>query len=332
MRDSGLKNEINVGKILVSGSLALKPKTQTGVYIFEEKDKDSGVISGKLTKPKYDENELLRAIDTTIIELIPPPPPEVEDTVPRRIYNPVTQSVIDLTAEVTQLNKEIDDLRAKVIELEIVTESLRIDVDRESLAAATAQNESFQYGTRIESSITDLQNAIQKATSEAIQRVSLTARVASLEEQNREYREKLEGKDAKLAEGAKVGMEISVKVLKKGDEGGDDILVNARPKDKGDVTWINGPDIEVYNFGSEDVTVTFETSGETKDAYQTPSSFTLEAKAKKTIALSTNKGKVKDLKTGRDKLYRGSLIAKTKSSSVTLTAGLQLQRGAKFSP
>jgi len=144
MKNTGLKNEINVGRILVSGSLALKPKTDTGVYIFETKDTDRGVISGKLTKPKYDEDELLRAIDTTIIELIPQEPPPVEDTVPRRVYNPVTQSVIDLTAEVTQLNKEIDDLRAKVIELEIVTESLRIDVDRETIASSTAQNESFQ--------------------------------------------------------------------------------------------------------------------------------------------------------------------------------------------
>ena len=115
MKNTGLKNEINVGRILVSGSLALKPKTDTGVYIFETKDTDRGVISGKLTKPKYDEDELLRALDTTIIELIPQEPPPVEDTVPRRVYNPVTQSVIDLTAEVTQLNIEIDDLRAKVI-------------------------------------------------------------------------------------------------------------------------------------------------------------------------------------------------------------------------
>ena len=333
MKDTGLKNEISVGKILVSGSLALKPKTQTGVYLFDEKDKESGVIFGKLTKPKYDETELLKSIDTTIIELIPQPPPPVEDTVPRRIYNPVTQSVIDLTAEVVQLNKEIDDLRAKVIELEIVTESLRIDVDRESLSAATAQNESFQYGTKIQSSIVDLQNAIQKATSEAIQRVSLTARVSSLEEQNREYREKLEGKDAKLAEGSKVGMDISLKVLKKADEAGDDILFNTRPgKDKGNVNWINGPDVEVYNFGSESVQVSFESSGETKDALQAPASFTLEAKAKKVILLSTNKDKVKDIKNGRDKLYKGSFIAKTTSSTVTLTVGLQLQRGAKFSP
>jgi hypothetical protein len=333
MKNTGLKNEVGVGKILVSGSLVINTKNNSGVYTFDNKAENSGIIFGKLTRPVYDEDELIKAIDTQIFELLPTEPPPVEDTVLRRIYNPVTQSVIDLTAEVTQLSKTIDDLRAKVIELEIVTESLRIDVDRESLSAATSQNESFQYGTKIQSSITDLQNAIQKATSEAIQRVSLTARIASLEEQNREYKEKLEGKDAKLAEGSKVGMDISLKVLKKADEAGDDVLFNTRPgKDKGNVNWINGPDVEVYNFGNESVTVSFETSGETKDALQAPASFTLEAKAKKIIILSTNKDKVKDIKNGRDKLYKGSFIAKTPSSTVTLTVGLQLQRGAKFSP
>ena len=335
MSNSGLKNEQYVNKILVSGSLALKPKTQTGVHVFDKKE-NLGLISGKLTKPVYDEAELERAVDTIIVELLPQPLPEVEDTVPRRVYNPVTQSVIDLTAEVVKLNKDIEDLRAKVTELEIVTESLRIDVDRETLASSTAQNEAFQYGVKIQSSIGDLQNAIQKATTEAIQRVSLTARVAALEEQNRVYKEQIEGRDAKVAEGAKVGMDISVKVIKKGQEGGEDILFNSKADAKGEVTWINGPDIEVYNFTDESVNVTFESTGETGDTLQKLSEITLEGKAKKTIVLSQNKGAVKDkvpakaIGTSRDHLYKGSLIAKTKASSVTLTVGLQKQRGNKF--
>jgi len=335
MSNSGLKNEQYVNKILVSGSLALKPKTDTGVYVFEKKE-NLGLISGKLTKPIYDEAELERAVDTVIVELLPQPLPEVEDTVPRRVYNPVTQSVIDLTAEVVKLNKDIEDLRAKVTELEIVTESLRIDVDRETLASSTAQNEAFQYGVKIQSSIGDLQNAIQKATTEAIQRVSLTARVSALEEQNRAYKEQIEGRDAKQAEGAKVGMDISLKVIKKGQEGGEDILFNSKADAKGNVTWINGPDIEVYNFSDEAVDISFESTGETGDTLGKVASIKLEPKAKKTIVLSQNKDAVRDkvpakaVGTSRDKLYKGSFIAKTTASTVTLTVGLQKQRGNKF--
>ena len=336
MIKSGLKNEDKVSELLISGSLAIKTKNNSGVHIFEDKNLEAGIIFGKLTKPKYDENEVLKSIDTTIIELLPIEPQPLDDTVPRPIYNEATQSIIDLTEEVTELNTIVLDLTAKVSELEIVTQSLRIEVDNQSLNAAQSQNNAAQIGLKIETSVVDLSNAIQKATSEAIQRTSLTARIASLEEQNRELKEKLDGKDAKLAEGSKVGMDISLKVVKKGQEGGDDILFNSRANAKGEVTWINGPDVEVYNFSNESVTVSFESTGETGDALEKIASVTLEPKAKKIILLAPNKGAVRDktpaksIGTSRDKLYKGSLIAKTKSSTVTLTVGLQKQRGNKF--
>jgi hypothetical protein len=333
---SGLKNEKKVSELLLSGSLAIKTKNESGIHLFEEKNAEAGIISGKLKNAKYDENEVLKSIDTTIIELLPIAPPPLDDTVPRPIYNEATQSIIDLTEEVTRLNEQVLDLTAKVTELEIVSESLRVEVDAQSIYTAEAQNNASQVGLKIQTSVVDLSNAIQKATLEAIQRVSLSSRIASLEEQNRQYKEILDGKDAKLAEGSKVGMDISLKVLKKGQEGGEDILFNSRASAKGEVTWINGPDIEVYNFGSEAVDVSFESTGETGDTIQKVANITLESKAKKTIVLSQNKGAVKDkvpanaVGTSRDKLYRGSFIAKTKSSTVTLTVGLQKQRGNKF--
>ncbi len=330
MSNSGLKNEQYVNKILVSGSLALKPKTDTGVYIFEKKE-NLGLISGKLTKPVYDEAELERAVDTVIVELLPQPLPEVEDTVPRRVYNPVTQSVIDLTAEVIKLNKDIEDLRAKVTELEIVTESLRIDVDRETLASSTAQNEAFQYGVKIQSSIGDLQNAIQKATSEAIQRVSLTARVSALEEQNRAYKEQIEGRDAKLAEGAKVGMDFSVKVITQGSESiPEDLAFRTRVKDDGKGSWLKGPDVEVYNFTDEEVSISSVLEGDTKGYLKAPATFTLNGKERKTFKIETDTGAIDKIKGGSDKSYKGSIIFKSKSSNVTLSFVLQRQVGAKF--
>jgi hypothetical protein len=331
MSNTGLKNEIGVGKILISGSLVINTKNDSGVYTFDKTKENSGIVFGKLTKPSYNEDELLKVVDTEIFELIPQDAPPEEDTVPRRIYNPVTQSVIDLTAENIELNKQIDDLRAKVTELEIVTESLRIDVDRESIASATAQNEAFQYGTRIQSNVVDLQNAIQKATLEAIQRVSLTARVASLEEQNRAYKEQIEGKDAKLAEGAKVGMDFSVKVITKGSETiPEDLAFRTRVKDDGRGTWLKGPDIEVYNFTEEAITISTEQEGETKGYLENISGFSLNGKERKTLKINTNTKAIDKIKGGSDKSFKGSIIFKSKSSTVTLSFVLQRQVGAKF--
>ena len=65
MINTGLKNENKVSELLISGSLAIKTKNESGVHVFEDKNTEAGIISGKLTKPKYDEDEILKSIDTS---------------------------------------------------------------------------------------------------------------------------------------------------------------------------------------------------------------------------------------------------------------------------
>jgi hypothetical protein len=187
---------------LISGSLGIKSKSTYGINLFEEIDVKDGVTAAKLVKPKYDNAELLKSIDTQIVELIPITAPDLPDTVLRSIYNDATQSIINLTNEIQDLNVEISDLTGKVKELEIVSQSLRVEVDNEALIAAASQNQTTTATSKIQTTIVELQNAIQKATSEAIQRVSLFARNQSLKEQNDLLREELFGKKAKLEAGA----------------------------------------------------------------------------------------------------------------------------------
>jgi hypothetical protein len=187
---------------LISGSLGIKSKSTYGINLFEEFDVKDGVTAAKLVKPKYDNAELLKSIDTQIVELIPITAPDLPDTVLRSIYNDATQSIINLTNEIQDLNVEISDLTGKVKELEIVSQSLRVEVDNEALIAAASQNQTTTATSKIQTTIVELQNAIQKATSEAIQRVSLFARNQSLKEQNDLLREELFGKKAKLEAGA----------------------------------------------------------------------------------------------------------------------------------
>lgn len=182
MSKTGLKNETQVGKILVSGSLALKEKNSAGLRLFEQSDDGDGIISGKLVRPKYNITELKKSIDTNIFELIPQEAPALEDTVLRSVYNVVTQSVNDLTIQVENLSNTILDLRAKVSELEIVSESLRIEVDNEKLRAGINENQATIANSQIATTTLDLQNAIQNSINEAIERVSLSARNQALQE------------------------------------------------------------------------------------------------------------------------------------------------------
>ena len=218
MMQTGLKNEKLVGKILVSGSLTITQNTgSTGFTLIDESDPNSGVISGRLTKPGYNNSELIKSIDTTIAELIPISAPELPDTVLRSIYNPVTQSVIDLTSQIQTLNTQILNLEGKISQLEIVSQSLRIEVDNQTLVAATSQNQTSQANSKVQSSIIDLQNAIQKATSEAIQRVSLFARNQSLQQEIDSLRSQLNAKNQAVAAGGVSTGQLSTVVFEKGD-------------------------------------------------------------------------------------------------------------------
>lgn len=336
MINTGLKNEKKVQEIIISGSLAIKTKNQYGVHVFSGSIDDDGIISSKLTKPKYNKEELIKSIDTTITELLPVQAPELPDTVLRSVYNPVTQSVIDLTKEIERLNGIIGGLNSKINELQIISQSLRVEIDSKDLVVATSQNQTSQANSKVQSSIIDLQNAIQKATAEAIQRVSLTAINKSLEQENTTLREQLFGKTAKQAEGAKVTDDFSARVINKAEVQYADLTFRARAKDDGRGSWINGPDIELKNFTKEDVTVTFSEEGDIKGMFNPISSITIKPNEEKKISVSTNKSKVDNFSpkagfgfTG-DREYKGNLILKSGKGTINIPVSLQKMRGDKW--
>ena len=322
--NTGLKNETKISELLVRGSGAITTKNEFGVHIFSGSVVDDGIISGKLQKPKYNIEEIKKTIDIVITELIPPPVEPLPDTVLRSVYNPVTQSVIDLTSEVQILNGIVTNLQSKVTELQIVSQSLRIEIDSKELLVATAQNQTTQANSKISTSVVELQNAVQKATNEALQRVSLFARNQSLQTENENLKDQLFGKAAKIAEGAKVGQEFSVKSIAKSDTNLGDLAFTAKWDGNGSVLWINGPDIEVYNFSKDAVTLSFFPSGQVGDVFYTPSSVTLQPSETKFVKIATKPNVISD-KPPRSAnqgnvTYTAALTVKSKTSSATLSA------------
>lgn len=332
---TGLKNETFVDKLLISGSSALKKKNN-GINLFEEIDTEDGVVSSKLTKPKYNKEQLIKSIDTTIIELLPVEVPELPDMVLRSIYNEALAEIEERDKTIRDLNVKISELESRVRELEAELENLRAELDAEKILSANYQNTNQQSVSKVQTTITDLQNALQRATSEAIQRVSLTARVEALAEENARLKDVLEGKQAKQAEGAKVGSDISVKVINKADEKYPDITFRGRAKDDGNGSFINGPDIEFYNFTTEDVTVDFSQTGVAAGMIDTPKSFTIKPKETIKIAVKNNAKKCDafapsaGVGTSSDKSYTANLVVKTNKSTLNIPMALQKQRGKNW--
>jgi len=191
MVKSGLKNESLISELLRSGSSAIKTKNEFGVHIFSGSIENDGIISGQLTKPKYNQQELIKALDTVIVELIDIEPPITEPTILTSTFNEATKSVEDLTDVVEALNDTVLRLDGKIKELEIVTQSLSIELDSRDLNVTVLENQLQGMASKVESSTFDLQNALQKATAESIQRVSLAARNLSLTQENDLLKEQL---------------------------------------------------------------------------------------------------------------------------------------------
>lgn len=195
---TGLRNEDKISELLVSGSLAIKTKNEFGIHVFSGSVADDGIVSGKLTKPKYNEVEVIKSIDTNIVELIPVEAPDLPPTILLTSYNQANQLIADLTLQVERLNNVTLNLASKVKELEITTQSLLVEMDSKDLLLAVSQNQTQQANSKIESSIVSLQNSIQKATAESIQRVSLSARNTSLLQENTLLNEQLTSAQAQI--------------------------------------------------------------------------------------------------------------------------------------
>jgi hypothetical protein len=339
MAKTGLQNEALISELLISGSSSpIISKNEFGVYSFAQENRTDGVISGQLTRPKYNETELVKSVDTVIFELLPPEAPPFDDRIPRPIYNEVTQSVIDLTEQVVDLTTLVFELRAKVQDVEIVSESLRVDVDLQNLNVAASQNQTQQVTTKITSTITELQNSIQKGVAESIQRVSLFARNQALEQELTVLRDTLFGKQAKQAEGSKVTDDIAAKMLNKSEEKYQDIVFRGRAKDDGNGTFINGPDIELKNFTKDKVTISFKFDGGNANAFNKIADITLNEGEQKVIKVTTIKKAVDGFRpsggfgfTG-DREYTGNLIIKSPKGSITFTTSIQKMRGTNFTP
>lgn len=336
MANGGLKNESLIKRIIEKGSTALKSRNLFGVNVFSGSIDDDGVVSGKITKTKYDNDELVKSVDTNIFELLPPEIPPTPDVVPRPIYEDALSTIEDLQVEIEDLNLQVSDLQSLVNDLRIVSQSLRIELDSKDLVVASVENQNQQTVLQTQSTIIDLQNAIQKATSEVIQRTSLSARNQTLEQENQKLIQRLEGKEAKLQEGFEVGETFAMKVNKKSDETLGDVVFSSKRPDNGNGTWINGPDITLNNFTENSLTVSWELSGPFNGAIRVPQSVTLEPKSERIITLQTDANRVKDLKparrgTSKDRLYIGTLTATSSDGgSVSFSVELQKIRGNRL--
>lgn len=254
--NNGLKNTVKVSRLHISGSADINTKNDFGVHVFAGSVDDDGIVFGKLTKPNYDTNELQNTIDTDIYELIPKAVATPADLIPRSwLTSEITSHTISKQT-IIQRDTTISDLTNTVNNLNATVESLNIQLDAQSLIAASAQNQSQQSMSRVKTNIVELQNATQKSISEVIGRVSAEARNKSLEDEIESLKEQLFGRSAKLQEGYQLGNGFAIKVLNKSDPTHPGLVYRYKGKDMVEKQWLNGPVVEISNYTNISTTFT----------------------------------------------------------------------------
>lgn len=158
----------------VSGSAAIT-RNEYGVNIVDENDSASSLIFKSLTKDKYDNTELQKAIDVVVKELKPNIPKPNLDLVPKPLYDEVVatnedlrKKVADLTVQNQELNQQIEVLKA-LIEIEI-NKRLIIEQTNDALS-----NQLSVLSKTISEFALQISTAVQKSIDESILRASLQA-------------------------------------------------------------------------------------------------------------------------------------------------------------
>jgi len=160
--------------LMVSGSEAIV-KNEYNITVVDDANVASSLLFKELKKDKYDEEELLKAIDVNVTELKPNIPKLKKDLVPKPLYDEEVKKVEDLRREVERLNLIQTELSAIISELEaqvinLTNEQLVLDQTNDVLV-----NQSNTLSETINDFAMQIQTALQKSVEESILRASLQA-------------------------------------------------------------------------------------------------------------------------------------------------------------
>jgi len=161
----------------ISGSSAVT-KNEYGVTIVDAENAASSLIFKNLSKPKYDNVELAKAIDINVIELKPNIPEPNLNLVPKPLYDTQVALVIDLRKNVEDLTITVADQKTQITDL---TAQVQTEINNRLSIEQTNDALANQIDT-LTNTITDFSSQIsvslQKSVDESILRASLQSQNA----------------------------------------------------------------------------------------------------------------------------------------------------------
>ena len=166
------KNKQIESILSVSGSAAIN-RNEYGVNVVDKTNIASSLVFKGLTKDKYDTEELIKAVDVEVKELLPNIPNINLDLVPRPIYNEKVVENEDLRKQVRILNENVVVLNSRIstLESQVQTEiNNRLSIEQTNDLLV---NQIETLNATIEDFASQISTSLQKSVDESILRASL---------------------------------------------------------------------------------------------------------------------------------------------------------------
>lgn len=314
----------------VSGSSAIN-RNEYGVNIIDNSNVASSLLFKGLTKSKYDNEELIKAVDVSVTELAPNIPSANLDLVPRPIYDSELSASAELRLENSRLTLRIDDLNTTITTLQSqvqteINNRLSIEQTNDLLV-----NQIETLNATIEDFSSQIATSLQKSVDESILRASLQSQKTGFKAQIEALIQQINSLNA-IIEGlqAQLGAVRQQKDLEQTaqSQGGTIInkIVTANFSPKGtpsDATmaykikngrddakeWVRGSNLKLVNNDLEPVNVVISTTWQDKQIwFKTPkSNFSITAGSAEEIEFIASPENTSYDKRDNTKFYDGSL-------------------------
>lgn len=152
----------------------------------------SGETTSYLERPYYDKEELEKAVDVKVDELIKKDKPKKERYIKYEKYNNKLSELSVKIDEIRVLKNLLADEESKVSGLETEISDLQNQVIAAEERTRSVESEFDSLSNRYKELLSDFQNAVLKGTKEGIERVSMTAQVRGLGAQKETLASQLE--------------------------------------------------------------------------------------------------------------------------------------------
>ena len=158
----------------------------------------SGETSGYIEIPKYNEEELKKAVDVKVDELIKPKKQQKGEWVPKPTHDKLVSDYEASQTKVLDLEGLLAAEKSKVAQLESQLATLNATIQALNDELVQKDVELASFLERYNKLLDDYQNSVIKGTKEGIERVSLTAQVKGLQAQKEVLKGQITSYDLQL--------------------------------------------------------------------------------------------------------------------------------------